>query len=879
MSHCPFISTFWANLNGFLLRKQCYVKYYSYSQSLMKNPFLYIAFLLVGLGADNAKAVESTTEGIAFFEKSVRPLFVKHCYKCHSSSKGEDKGGLVLDSQAGWMDGGDSGPAIIPGKITESILIEAIEQKDPDFAMPPKYKLSSSEIENLKKWVSMGAPDPRDGTPVKPAPSKINIAEGRKFWSFQPARSSTLPNVKDKNWVNDPIDRYILDKQASKKLVPVADADRATLIRRVTYDVVGLPPTPQEIRDFVNDPATVQVALEKVVNRLLDSKHFGERWGRHWLDIVRYGESVGRTRNYPFPFAWKYRDYVIDSFNNDKPYNQFVIEQLAGDLLESKDNAQSDEQHVATGFLAMGSMDLNERDKEKFQLDVIDDQIDVTGRAFMALTTGCARCHDHKFDPIPTTDYYAMAGIFKSTNTLSGYGSRQGGGNKLNRNTLISLSNNRVTTVATKPVKPSQPSAREIKLQGQIAKLKKEVKPLTDKLKTFRKKSASKQKKASANEQKQFNPQRTQQRIKQIRNQVKRLEKQIGNLSNDRNNEPIISGNLAMGARDAQNVSKCKVRIRGDVDNRGAEVPRGVPQVLTDGTQPELPAKSSGRLEFALWMTEPSHPLTSRVMVNRVWHHLFGKGIVRTVDNFGYSGERPSHRKLLDHLALRFTGDMNWSIKNLIRTIVMSHSYRLASQHSENNYAVDPDNTLLWRANVRRLEAEALRDAMMSVAGTLNFDPAKGSLVQNLKAGEVGKNGGIQFLKSFNHRSVYLPIVRNYVPEFLQIFDFAEPSSVIGRRDVTTVSTQALFLLNDKFVIDQSNATAKRLLSDERLENQEERIAGAYLLAFGRAPSGSELSELRKFLDEAIKNGQTPEVAFSGFIQALFASAEFRYAL
>jgi hypothetical protein len=879
MSHCPFISTFWANLNGFLLRKQCYVKYYSYSQSLMKNPFLYIAFLLVGLGADNAKAVDPTTEGIAFFEKSVRPLFAKHCYKCHSSSKGEDKGGLVLDSQAGWMDGGDSGPAIIPGKITESILIEAIEQKDPDFAMPPKYKLSSSEIENLKKWVSMGAPDPRDGTPVKPAPSKINIAEGRKFWSFQPARSSTLPNVKDKNWVNDPIDRYILDKQASKKLVPVADADRATLIRRVTYDVVGLPPTPQEIRDFVNDPATVQVALEKVVNRLLDSKHFGERWGRHWLDIVRYGESVGRTRNYPFPFAWKYRDYVIDSFNNDKPYNQFVIEQLAGDLLESKDNAQSDEQHVATGFLAMGSMDLNERDKEKFQLDVIDDQIDVTGRAFMALTTGCARCHDHKFDPIPTTDYYAMAGIFKSTNTLSGYGSRQGGGNKLNRNTLISLSNNRVTTVATKPVKPSQPSAREIKLQGQIAKLKKEVKPLTDKLKTFRKKSASKQKKASANEQKQFNPQRTQQRIKQIRNQVKRLEKQIGNLSNDRNNEPIISGNLAMGARDAQNVSKCKVRIRGDVDNRGAEVPRGVPQVLTDGTQPELPAKSSGRLEFALWMTEPSHPLTSRVMVNRVWHHLFGKGIVRTVDNFGHSGERPSHRKLLDHLALRFTGDMNWSIKNLIRTIVMSHSYRLASQHSENNYAVDPDNTLLWRANVRRLEAEALRDAMMSVAGTLNFDPAKGSLVQNLKAGEVGKNGGIQFLKSFNHRSVYLPIVRNYVPEFLQIFDFAEPSSVIGRRDVTTVSTQALFLLNDKFVIDQSNATAKRLLSDERLENQEERIAGAYLLAFGRTPSGSELSEFRKFLDEAIKNGQTPEVAFSGFIQALFASAEFRYAL
>ena len=845
----------------------------------MKNLPISIALIVFGFSSFNSYAQAVTKEGIVFFEKSVRPLFAKHCYKCHSSSKGEDKGGLILDSQAGWMEGGDSGPAIVPGNLSESILIEAIEQKDPDFAMPPKYKLSSSEIEDLKKWISMGAPDPRDGTPVKPTPSKINIAEGRNFWSFQSAKSSTLPDVSDKNWVNDPLDRYILDKLVSEQLIPVADADRATLIRRVTYDVIGLPPTPQEIRDFVNDPATMQNALEQVVNRLLDSKHFGERWGRHWLDVVRYGESMGRTRNYPFPFAWKYRDYVIDSFNNDKPYNQFVTEQLAGDLLPSKDNRQSDEQHIATGFLALGSMDLNERDKEKFQLDVIDDQIDVTGRAFMALTTGCARCHDHKFDPIPTTDYYAMAGIFKSTNTLSGYGNRQGGGNKLNRNALISLSDNQVATAVTEPVKPPKPSAREVKLQGQVAKLKKEEKSLTDRLKAFRKRTNSKQKKVSANEPKQFNPQRTQQRIKQIRNQVKRLEKQIGNLANGLNNGTSISGNLAMGASDAQNITNCKVRIRGDVDNSGAEIPRGVPQVLTNGTQPKLPDNSSGRLEFARWISDPSHPLTARVMVNRVWHHLFGEGIVRTVDNFGYSGEKPSHPKLLDHLALRFTGEMNWSIKKLISAIVLSHSYRLASEYSQKNYSIDPDNTLFWRANVRRLEAEALRDAMMSVAGTLNLDPAKGSLVQKLKSGEVGKNGGMQSLKSFDHRSVYLPIVRNYVPEFLQVFDFAEPASVIGRRDITTVSTQALFLLNDKFVIDQSVATAKRLLDDDRLENQEERIVGAYILAFGRTPSGAELSQFRKYLNEAIKNGQTPEAAFSGFIQALFASAEFRYAL
>ena len=842
----------------------------------MKNFTINIALIVFGFSSFNSYAKEGDKEGIIFFEKSVRPLLAKHCYKCHSSTKGEDKGGLVLDSQAGWMDGGDSGPAIVPGNLSESILIEAIEQKDPDFAMPPKYKLSQSEIDDLKKWVVMGAPDPRDGTPAKISTAKININEARGFWSFRPVKSSPLPSVNDEEWVNDPIDRYILKRQESKQLIPVDDADRATLIRRVTYDLVGLPPSPEEIRNFVQDSSTIEEALESVVNRLLDSDHFGERWGRHWLDIVRYGESMGRTRNFPFPFAWKYRDYVIKSFNNDKPYNDFVTEQLAGDLLQSKDNDQDDERKVATGFLAIGSMDLNERDKEKFQLDVIDDQIDVTGRAFMALTTGCARCHDHKFDPIPTTDYYAMAGIFQSTNTLSGYGNRQGGGNSLNRNALISLADKNTEQVLPKPSKPSQ---REVKLQGQVAKLKKEEKSLTDKLKAFRKNSSSKQKKVSANESKAFAPQRAQQRIKQIRNQVKKLQKQINNLANDRKNGGAVSGNLAMGARDSKEITNCKVRIRGDVDNYGPEVPRGVPQVLTNGEQPDFPSNSSGRLEFARWMIDPSHPLTARVMVNRVWHHLFGNGIVSTVDNFGYSGKAPTHPELLDHLALRFMGEMNWSVKKLIRAITSSHTYRLASSYHEKNHATDPNNSSLWRANVRRLEAEALRDSMMSVAGTLNLEPAEGSLVQKLKSGEVGKNGGIQSLKSFSHRSVYLPIVRNYVPEFLQVFDFAEPASVIGRRDVTTVSTQALFMLNDTFVIEQSNATAKRLFEDKRLDSQEERIAGAYLLTFGRTPSGSELSQFRKYLNEAVKNGKTPESALSGYIQALFASAEFRYAL
>ncbi|MED5586392.1 MAG: DUF1553 domain-containing protein [Verrucomicrobiota bacterium] len=837
----------------------------------------FIIVILAVSGSLKASAIEKEPGKIAFFEKSIRPLLAKHCYKCHSAAKGEDKGGLTLDTQSGWMDGGDSGPALVPGKVSESLIIEAVEQHDPDFAMPPKYKLSDLEIVNLKKWVAMGAPDPRDGKPAKAAPSAIDIAAGRKFWSFQPVIAPVLPEAPDHKWVNDPIDRFILAKQGGKGIVPVSDADRETLIRRVTYDLVGLPPTPEEIRAFREDPASDREALARIVDRLLASEHFGERWARHWLDIVRYGESMGRTRNFPFPYAWKYRDYVIAAFNKDKPYDRFLTEQLAGDLLPDGDAEAENEAKIATGFLALGSMDLNERDKEKFKLDVIDDQIDVTGRAFMALTTGCARCHDHKFDPIPTTDYYAMAGIFGSTDTLSGYGSRQGGGNKMNRAALISLKD----PESSRPVvvEVTKPGAREIKLQKQLTKLKKEQGQLIEALKNFRKANQGGAGKVSNDSETPFNAQRAQQRIKQIKGQVNRLQKQVNNLANERKQGAGLSGNLAMGVRDSKTITNCKVRIRGDADNHGAEVARGVPQVLTKGKQPDLSKDSSGRLELARWLSNPSHPLTARVMVNRVWHHLFGTGIVRTVDNFGQSGERPSHPELLDHLAARFTGEMNWSVKKLIRAMMLSHSYRLASEYRESNHAMDPDNRLFWRANVRRLEAEALRDAMMLVAGNLKLEPAEGSLVEKIKPGEIGRNSSAPVVASFSHRSVYLPIVRNYVPEFLQVFDFAEPASVIGRRDITTVSTQALYLLNDQFVIDQSRAAAKRLLNGGKLAGYEEQINGAYLLALGRSPSGSELTEARRYIESASENGQSKVEALGGMIQALFASAEFRYAL
>lgn len=498
----------------------------------------------------------------------------------------------------------------------------------------------------------------------------------------------------------------------------------------------------------------------------------------------------------------------------------------------------------------------------------------------MALTTGCARCHDHKFDPIPTADYYAMAGIFGSTDTLTGFRNRQGGGNgKSSSNALVILSDKKENPIVDKPPKIS---VKELKLGKQLAELKEEEKALTKRIGNSKKSGKSiplKNDEVTTSPLPKINLKRAQQRMKQLKGQIKRVKGQINKLAKARNSGGLAQGNLAMGVRDAEKISGCKIRIRGDVDNHGPEVARGVPQVLTDGIQPDLPSDSSGRLELARWMCSSSHPLTARVMVNRVWHHLFGSGIVRTVDNFGEAGERPSHPQLLDHLAVRFTREMGWSVKKFIRAVMLSHSYRLASEHNESNYAIDPDNILFWRANVRRLEAEALRDAMMNVAGTLNLEPAQGSLVQNLGGGEIGKSGGGPSVASFPHRSVYLPILRNYLPEFLQVFDFAEPASVIGRRDITTVSTQALFLLNDKFVIDQSRSAAVRLLEDERLENRDERIAGAYLLTFGRTPSAGELAQARAYLNNASGDGQTSEEILGGLLQALFASAEFRYAL
>ena len=792
-----------------------------------------------------ALAFESEARGIAYFEKNIRPLFSEHCYKCHSSET-KQKGGLVLDSRDGWVRGGDSGEAIVQGDANASPLIHAIRYTDSDFQMPPKYQLSDAEIEALETWINGGAPDPRRGDGVPVSESSVDLEEGREFWAFREPSREVLEQG---------LDSLVAAGLRKEGLNPNSPAGREVLIRRATFDLTGLPPAVEEIDAFLTDPADDREAFATVVDRLLASPQFGERWGRHWLDVVRFGESVGRTRNYPYPFAWKFRNYVIDAFNNDLPFDEFLTEQLAGDLLDSSSEGERDRRVIATGFLALGSFDLNERNQKKFKMDLVDEQIDVTGRAFMALTTGCARCHDHKFDPIPTRDYYALAGIFASTDTKMGYGTRQGGnrGDLFKPEQYVALTP--VKAAPSEAVEDSQTDSKEIQqAEKRLGRLQKQLRQLQQ---ANRNRGKGKAKK---------NKDKNNQRLAELRRQVKRQNQQLAKLRKGRKPLPA---DLAMGVCESDKIADCKVNLRGDVSKLGEQVPRGFLQVVSTSETVSIPEEASGRLELARWLTAPSHPLTARVFVNRIWHHLFGHGIVRTVDNFGETGNRPSNQPLLDHLALRFQSH-DWSVKKMIREIMLSHTYRMSSTFDEKNFSIDPDNDHFWRVDVQRLEVEAIRDALLALSGDLDLTRPDSSPLMKMQLNELRRLNPGEFSAKNPTRSVYLPVVRGYVPEVLEVFDFAEPSQVIGRRDVTTVSPQALFFMNSPFVLDQSAKAAARI--SENVGDATERVIALYRGTLGRKPTPAEIERALEYL-----KGDDEKSAWARLQQVLFASAEFRY--
>ncbi len=770
-------------------------------------------------------AAESAPDAakLEFFEKKIRPLLVDNCYNCHSADN-KAAGGLRVDDRSGIFQGGGRGAGIVPGKPDESWLIKAVTRTDAKLKMPPDNPLSEEQIADLRKWIEEGAAWPALEIPADlTRPPADYDALRQNHWAWQPLKAAAVPAVQDPSWARDDIDRFLLSALEAKNLKPVADADKVTLLRRVTFDLTGLPPSPEEIAAFLADSSPE--AFEQVVDRLLQSSAYGEHWGRHWLDVARYAESTGSARNLPYPQAWKYRDYVIDAFNKDKPFDQFVREQIAGDLLPHENDDQKKEHLVATGFLALGVKDVNQRFKVRFVMDNIDEQIDVVTRSVLGLTASCARCHDHKFDPIPTSDYYALAGIFQSTDLCAGLRNQMGGSGLAyyDTNLLLVLSENRkeIDPELAKKIEEAKKVAEEARLE--FVKIR-----------------------DSAESEKPGPDGRPQRVI--ARQKWNRLQAEVVALT-----DPAAVGEVALGARDSKTIADTEIRLRGEAEKLGPRVPRGFLSVLNLPNPPAITADRSGRLELADWLVRQDNPLAPRVAVNRVWHHLFGAGLVKTVDNFGVTGDAPSHPELLDHLALRFQRD-GWSVKRLIRTLVLTRAYGLGSEATDDRLAADPANRLVWRHSPRRLTAEELRDAALTAAGRLDRARPSDSPSHKFRVIELPNNGpqaaGLdQYARGSVSRSVYLPLLRTLVPKSLEVFDFAEQGMVTGSRDVTTVATQALYLLNDQFIRRQSLAFAESLIAQPAADDNE-RIERAYLLALGRTPTSDERLRATEYLGE-----------------------------
>ncbi len=779
-----------------------------------------------------------TAEQLTFFESKIRPVLATKCAQCHSSSAKDLKGGLLVDTKESLRKGGENGPAIVPGDVDGSLLIKAIRYHDDSLQMPPKKKLDDNIVADFESWIKMGAPDPRVAQPLPSTSASSqtsNEKRRREFWAFQPLKSTPAPKVKNTSWPRSDIDRFILAGLEAKKLKPVADADRHALIRRVTFDLIGLPPTPEQVTNFINDQSPD--AFVKVVDRLLASPRFGERWGRHWLDVARYAESSGKA-NMLYSNAWRYRDWVIAAFNSDKPFGSFIKEQIAGDLLPAKNDQDRAEKLIATGFLALGSKIHNTQNRKQFVLDLVDEQIEVTSHAFLGLTIACARCHDHKFDPISQRDYYALAGVFQSTQTC--YGTLPGLIQNINPSPLIELP----TTAKLPTAMPPLPAPRRQALEKQVADLIAERNALTP--------------------DENMTPKGFQTRA--------RLAITRFRLASYRPDG--TPRHYAMGVQERFEPINSPLYQRGELEHPSDIVPRGIVPV----TAPTAPSVShgSGRLELAEWLASSENPLPARVMVNRVWLHLFGRGLVASPDNFGAAGQSPSHPELLDTLALSLR-DHNGSIKSLIRQIVLSRTYQLASTHDDRNQEIDPDNTLVWRMSPKRLEAEALRDAVLAVSGRLIIEPRIGSAVATAGEGLAGPFRNFGDDNGDQHRAVYLTLVRDQLPESLTLFDFGDPSVVTDERATTNGPSQSLYLMNNTFIIRLSEVAARQLL---KIDDDQARIKAAYLRFLAREPTPAERTRAAEFLNTFHDGGDTSDrlkSAWTAFCQALFGSAEFRY--
>jgi cytochrome c553 len=787
----------------------------------MQRTFWILSALFLAATAETCRGggQQVPPEQIRFFETNIRPLLVDSCYKCHSAKK--QKSGLRLDSRAAILKGGDSGPAVVPGDPDKSLLIRAVRQRKDagqgePVAMPPNNKLSDRQIADLARWIRMGLPYPPEHR------TSVTEGDGRAFWAFKPPVEPPVPVVKSVAWPRSGIDHFILAGLETNGIKPARPADRRTLLRRATFDLTGLPPTPEEMDAFLKD--TSAGAFARVVDRLLASPHYGERWGRHWLDVVRYADSNGLDENVAYGNAWRYRDYVVAAFNQDKPYDRFLLEQLAGDLLPSQEKGEAMPHAglIATGFLALGPKVLAEVDAKKMEMDIIDEQIDTFGRTVLGLTLGCARCHDHKFDPFTMNDYYGLAGIFKSTRTMESF--------KL------------VARWHENHLGSPEEIARKASHDKKIATSKSAIQQLL--------KRADEQVKAGARpgmplpkKLDELYPTAVKQELKQLRAELASLEKAKPELPS------------AMGVSE-DTVADAALHVRGNHLKLGKVVHRHVPDVLAGNSPPLFDAHQSGRLELARWLIRSDNPLTPRVMVNRIWRWHFGHGIVRTPDNFGRLGEAPANQPLLDWLACRFI-QSNWSIKALHRLILLSSTYQMSSAADPHALEADPDNRLHGRANVRRLEAEAVRDALLAVSGLLDRTMG-GSLLQVKNRDYVFNHTSRDATKyDSRRRSLYLPVIRNNLYDVFGLFDFPDPAVPTGDRATTTVAPQALFLMNSTTVREWCERLAGELL---REGDEAERIRLLYRKSYGRFATDQETRRALALIRE-VERGLTAREA------------------
>ncbi len=1090
-----------------------------WSTTLSLPAFIVVVLTCIAAVAeDNDNALQ-----VQFFEKQIRPLLIEHCHECHAGK--EHKGGLRLDSRQAMLQGGDSGAAIVPGDADASLLIDAVRYGD-IYQMPPEGKLSDAEVAALTTWVSTGALWP-NSQPSLPATDPADAASsdtegGLDFWSFQPPVDPAIPSVVDQAWPQSDLDYFVLAKLEATGLKPAPRADRRTLIRRATFDLTGLPPTPEEIANFLADESPQ--AFARLIDRLLSSPRYGERWGRHWLDVARYADSNGLDENMAFANAYRYRDYVIDSFNSDVPFDQFVREQIAGDLLPAENDAAKRRNVVATGFLSIGAKMLAEDDPVKMEMDIIDEQIDTLGRAFCGMTFGCARCHDHKFDPVSTAEYYALAGIFKSTKTMenfkvvanwherplmtdeleaeveahqqqlaasqsaydallnetmgelqaeviarageyllaawqlsqqpksvsrlnhgddgssqqatvveaeqfsegnvltdtTGYGA--GIGVILNRGELPNVAEYEVSVAsegyyqlelrfaaaASRPVQifvddllvnavaagdvtgtwnpdsqrwavgcvlPLAVGSHSIRLvrdgpfphfdklalvpiveaadeqpvmtpeqvataEGlHVSVLRRWVDefeagdnaPMLAQLfaaisaeatddETFAKLAASSSAaEALLADPRPSTPQELASRFGDLFQEARGLadeqltdaQREIRNLVEDESGSLIPANDIGqfVAAADAEAIAKLReelkqleeakpqvphamaveegeaqdlqIHIRGNHLILGDQVSRGLPRVMASHVQPTIAPGQSGRLELAFGITRDDHPLTSRVMANRIWRWHFGQGLVATTDNFGLLGSPPSHPQLLDWLAVRFVED-GWSIKEMHRTIMLSATYQMSAALDRKAIEQDPENILLWRSNRGRLEAEAIRDSLLAVSGQLD-EQMGGSLLgfkNHTYVTSTASKDSVNYATP--RRSVYLPVVRSALYDFLHVFDFAEPSVPSGDRASTTIAPQALFMLNSDLMIEASRHLAMRLLNEVK-DSPTGRIKRMYELTYGRPPTTEESLHALEFIiqytealsAEGTNDAYPTEQAWAGLCRAILASNEF----